>query len=611
MSQTELAQHLGVSPTTLRRWELGRHGPDSRQRKRTLLAWFAEDIPRHSISIYELNGTLIRNARLSRGMGTRQLANCLGIGVHTLREFERGETTTPRYYVARAIRDWLEKEVSDFHSQSHIWKDFLDPANIGGRIAEKRRKFAMTEEELADLCGITSSTVQKWESGERFPSPTYIPKVLEWFTSSTIPLRINGDSLRSTRVARGMSRPQLAQRLGVHVASVIRWENDVTTPRTHAAIRDIRAWLEESPPEYPMTEIFDPDFGLRVQKKRLDLGITQEELAEYLGVSRQTLSKWENGVYIPRLGASDQRDQRIVEWLHEDLPVHEMGGDRIRNLRLASGMSQTDLARLLGVPSVTVGLWERGQVKPSGASRRRLAEWLEKAPRPEYPVTAMFDSGIGLRIRERRSEWGISRGELAKRLGVKENTLAGWETMRRKPRAKNAPRILEWLSEDVPADSYREIKGIDIKNARLASAMSQPELATLLGVSLPAIQNWEADRVKPQYDLRQRLADWLEESRPEYPPTELLESDLGGRIKARRVECGMTQKELGQRLGVSQDTICQWETKGKIPKKPSMVPRLLEWFSEDSQTDMANPKAASPGFAREKCRIRAQEIWAR
>lgn len=37
------------------------------------------------------------------------------------------------------------------------------------------------------------------------------------------------------------------------------------------------------------------EIGTRIKKARLNAGFTQEQSAETLGVSRQTISNWENG----------------------------------------------------------------------------------------------------------------------------------------------------------------------------------------------------------------------------------------------------------------------------------------------------------------------------
>lgn len=51
-----------------------------------------------------------------------------------------------------------------------------------------------------------------------------------------------------------------------------------------------------------------------------------------------------------------------------------MYGDRIRELRQRSGMSQQALGEALGVSAVSVGKWERGQTQPDIGTLSRLAD---------------------------------------------------------------------------------------------------------------------------------------------------------------------------------------------------------------------------------------------
>ena len=41
------------------------------------------------------------------------------------------------------------------------------------------------------------------------------------------------------------------------------------------------------------------NLGLNIKKYRLLKGMTQEELAEYTGVSSRAVSRWENGITFP------------------------------------------------------------------------------------------------------------------------------------------------------------------------------------------------------------------------------------------------------------------------------------------------------------------------
>ena len=44
------------------------------------------------------------------------------------------------------------------------------------------------------------------------------------------------------------------------------------------------------------TEVMEMKFNEKLQKLRKEQGMSQEALADELGVSRQAVSKWENGV---------------------------------------------------------------------------------------------------------------------------------------------------------------------------------------------------------------------------------------------------------------------------------------------------------------------------
>ena len=72
------------------------------------------------------------------------------------------------------------------------------------------------------------------------------------------------------------------------------------------------------------------------------------------------------------------------------LGMKTLGGMDVREWRHARGLSQSQLARLLGVESVTISRWERGTVKRGYSDQvielalealdRRLKEQKEAAP---------------------------------------------------------------------------------------------------------------------------------------------------------------------------------------------------------------------------------------
>ena len=45
----------------------------------------------------------------------------------------------------------------------------------------------------------------------------------------------------------------------------------------------------------------------------------------------------------------------------------------------------------------------------------------------------------------------------------------------------------------------------------------------------------------------------------------------GERIKEARIKCGLTQKELGERLGLSYQAVAQWENNLRNPKQETLL----------------------------------------
>ncbi len=57
-------------------------------------------------------------------------------------------------------------------------------------------------------------------------------------------------------------------------------------------------------------------FGSNIQRKRKQLGMTQDELAEHLGIGQQSLSRMERGTMAPKF----ERLQDIASVLHCSVP---------------------------------------------------------------------------------------------------------------------------------------------------------------------------------------------------------------------------------------------------------------------------------------------------
>ena len=59
----------------------------------------------------------------------------------------------------------------------------MDMSNlkIGEKIKAKRRERDYTQEELANILGVSKAAVSKWENDESFPDVTMLPQIAQLF----------------------------------------------------------------------------------------------------------------------------------------------------------------------------------------------------------------------------------------------------------------------------------------------------------------------------------------------------------------------------------------------------------------------------------------------
>lgn len=55
----------------------------------------------------------------------------------------------------------------------------ISPDDIPALIKELRRRLELTQEQFAQVVGVTYSTVNRWENGKRVPQPFLLRRLLE------------------------------------------------------------------------------------------------------------------------------------------------------------------------------------------------------------------------------------------------------------------------------------------------------------------------------------------------------------------------------------------------------------------------------------------------
>ncbi|MDP1930306.1 MAG: helix-turn-helix domain-containing protein [Gammaproteobacteria bacterium] len=116
--------------------------------------------------------------------------------------------------------------------------------------------------------------------------------------------------------------------------------------------------------------------------------------------------------------------------------------------------------------------------------------------------------------------------------------------------------------------------GEHIKRRRLELGLYQKDVAKFFGITLFTIINWEKGRTKPTVKLVPSLIQFL--GYDPAPPERT--TSLADRLKARRRELGLGQRETAQLLGVGDKTVNRWEAGGAIQglEQRELVTHFLE-----------------------------------
>lgn len=125
----------------------------------------------------------------------------------------------------------------------------------------------------------------------------------------------------------------------------------------------------------PKKTDFEPrTLGEHIKKKRLELGLTQKEASQHLGVTPFTVINWENGLRKPAI----RHVPAICRFLgyHPELPAPKTLPERLAARRRELGWTQRVAAKKLGVDPGTWSDWERGGTIMANAHRRMIARFL-------------------------------------------------------------------------------------------------------------------------------------------------------------------------------------------------------------------------------------------
>jgi DNA-binding XRE family transcriptional regulator len=111
---------------------------------------------------------------------------------------------------------------------------------------------------------------------------------------------------------------------------------------------------------------------------------------------------------------------------------------------------------------------------------------------------------IGDRLKNRRLELGLLQKDVAKVIGVCEDSITFWENNRHEPSIIYYPKIIEFLGH-VPFDGDSSTLSGQIKLYRYLHGLSQEELARILNINESTVFHYENNKHKPSPKIYKRL----------------------------------------------------------------------------------------------------------
>ena len=270
---------------------------------------------------------------------------------------------------------------------------------FGERIAEQRKKLGLSQEELARKIGVSRSALSLYEIDRREPDLETVKKIASLFGVTTdylLGLAKGGNTMLGKRInelrrASGMTQEELGKKLGVIKQTVSSWEkgisevrNDtlITLSRLFGVTTDYLLGLEgrDSMETNEKSNEIVHRTGQNIKNLRERKGLTQQELAVRVDVAQATVANWESGRREPDINIliriaklfNVTLDELVMKELTPPIPMYARN---LAYLRRKHGMTQADVANLLGVSKATSCKYENGDVEPNVEQLIKLAEF--------------------------------------------------------------------------------------------------------------------------------------------------------------------------------------------------------------------------------------------
>ena len=310
-----------------------------------------------------------------------------------------------------------------------------------------------------------------------------------------------GEKIAEQRKKLGLSQEELAEKLNISQKSISKYELGNRKPQYKVLVRMAEYFGVTTDYLFGMETGGSTMIGGKIADLRKELELRQEEMAKKIGVSRSALSLYE----IDRREPDLETVKKIASLfgvttdylLGAEKGGNTMLGKRINELRRASGMTQEELGKKLGVVKSTISLWESDSSEPNHAATIALAKLFGVTT--DYLLGAEGDTmgteekineitqRVGRNIRSIREQAGLSQDEFAEGFGVSAGAVGMWETGRREPDINMLIQIAHFGGTNLDDLVMKDLAPLPlyVRNMiylRKRCGCSQGELATILGL---------------------------------------------------------------------------------------------------------------------------------
>ena len=346
--------------------------------------------------------------------------------------------------------------------------------------------------------------------------------------------------------------------------------------------------------------------GEKIAEQRKKLGLSQEELAEELNISRSTLAGYEAENKKPSYKVLARMAEYFGVTTDYLLELNGGGntvlGERIAELRKACDMSQKELGEKLGVSASAIGMYEQGRREPNNAMMIAMEKLFgvtvdyllgvtdstENAP--ESSVARKF----GNRLRDLRVSEGITQLQMAVNLDTSKSNISKYEAGTVEPGMEKINEIARFfkvttdyllgvegdtMGTEETINEITQRVGRNIRSIREQAGLSQDEFAEGFSVKQPTVANWETGKRQPDLNMLIQIAHFGGTNLDDLVMKDLAPLPLYVRnMVSLRKKCGYSQGELATVLGLQGAGSIDLVESGKCELPVSKLVHLAEFF---------------------------------